>query len=211
MLTEIIQYGYYDNVGICTKNPKLSMCGRITLLNNLAVATAYNSMSATQYKYTKIMETELIRFATDGETTQYVINGICAGLVSVCLIVIIPIFTWVIQDKSYVLSIFSDIENEELHQIIHDCKKIDIKTVKFKKKWFKKYDSKPTQFWNKVIKRTPKKSSKNLAPSKDKIPIEKESTQNLIMIDDQSKQPEKRKLLSEIEYFFIFKTLKAIL
>lgn len=129
-----------------------AQCVRLSMLLDVTYDILFNAMRVHQNMITKIMEKELHNLATQGENNQYIINGICAFLVAISLIVIIPIFSWVIRDKSYVLAIFSDVENEELEQIISECKSLDLTSVKFKKKWIVKYADRPLDFWNKIRK-----------------------------------------------------------
>jgi len=151
-MTEVYGYGPYNNVKQCIVDTLSPFCIRLSSLLDLTYDILFNAMRIHQNMITKTMEKELLGLATDGEKFQYIINGICALLVAIALIVIIPVFSWVIRDKSYVLAIFSDIDNEEIEQIISECKSLDLRRIRFKKKWISKYENKPLEFWTKVRK-----------------------------------------------------------
>jgi len=234
-LTEISSYGFYDKISICLTDPMNAMCQRIKMLNDFLTNIILNAMRIRQDNVNVIMENELHNLAVNGENTQYIIIGICIGLVIVFLIAMIPVFTWVIRNKSYVLSIFSDIEIEEIQEVIDGCKILDIKKIKYRKKWITKFEAKPSQFWNKLITKfnpkspTNKKSSQNLdSKFKQGLPNSPRALQNKneenypkkLPISDQkideavnenNKKLERRKLLSEIEYFSASLHLKIVL
>jgi len=214
-MSEAISYGDYDTVKICVDSPQVPMCKRILSLIDLTFKTIFNSMSKQQNYVVKIMESELLKLATNGENIQYIIYCICSGLVIICLIVIIPVFSWVIQDKSYVFAIFSDIEQSEINEVISDCKKLDIRHLQFKKKWISKYDNKPKEFWNRVnnssdsenkhekkeTKKSFQLSSAVCEPEKGQPqPDTKKQADDLII--SETNKLKKRELLSEVEYFF---------
>jgi len=211
-MTEVIQAGFWDSVGSCAKNMTIPLCTRLNLLVETAFTIFFNALSPPQQRVTKMMEKEIMGLANEGEKIQYVINGICAGLVIVCLIVIIPIFSWVIKDKSYVLAIFSDIEPEELHKVINDCKNLDIKNAKFKKKWLTKYQNRPESFWKKVFNNI--SETKNKKTSREFVNVKTTNCiippQNLAINSTEEQKNEKRVLLSEIEYFSGFKSCEKI-
>ncbi len=96
-------------------------------------------------------ENELRTLATEGEIAQYIITGICTGLVLCSLAAIMPVFNWVIKDKSYVLAIFSDIERTEIQKVIEECHKMDLRTVKYKSEWVERYENNQNAFWNKLM------------------------------------------------------------
>jgi len=224
MLIEAVSYGFYDNVKICLLNQNLQMCQRMISLTDQAFVILFNSMSKHQNYVADNMSAELSRLATKSENIQYIINCICAGLVVICLIVIIPVFLFVIKDKSYVLSIFSDIEKNELEEIIRECKKVDIKHLRFKKKWIMRFEHNPKEFWDKVNNcealecndQESKKKPTIIKPVSCSHEKKQEDLQENIndrcqetnkesmkIIDDANTTKEKRILLSEIEYFYI--------
>jgi len=232
MLIETVSYGTYDNVKICIADLTNSMCQRLVSVTDQASIILFNSMSKHQNYIADNMSAELSHLATKGANVQYIINSVCGGLVLLCLIVIIPVFLFVIKDKSYVLSIFSDIESNEIEEIIRECKKVDIKHLRFKKKWVMKFEHNSKQFWNKVnnsessecndqeskkkstiikpVNCNPEKKSEDLQENVN----EKQQVVNkeaIGIIGDANTKKEKRILLSEIEYFFsIFNIIKKL-
>jgi len=206
-LTEVIQAGFWDNVGICAANSSIQMCQRLLMLAENAYIIYFNALSAPQNRISKIMEKEIMSLAQKGEKTQYIITGICTSLVTVFLIIIIPIFLWVIKDKSYVLAIFSDIDTEEIEKVINDCKKLNIKNVKYKYKWLSKYENKPDLFWNKILTEMMKKgitqSQSNSRETLKKSIMNNTSNNNSLKTLTDEQKIERRLLLSEIEYFSI--------
>jgi len=201
-MTEALSYGQYNVVSACLTNMTIPFCKRIELLTDLTYEILFNAMRTHQYKVKKEMDADLFRLATQGEYIQYIINGICAGLVIISLILIVPVFSWVIKDKSYVLAIFSDIEIDELEQIIKECKSLDLKALRYKKKWVTKYENRPAEFWNKVTKsltsKKVQKQNEQKEEIKPKIQQDLQIEANIIIVD---KKAERRRFLSEIEYF----------
>jgi len=171
-MTEVYGYGPYNNVKQCVVDKLSPFCIRLSSLLDLTYDILFNAMRIHQNMITKSMEKELLGLATEGENAQYIINGVCALLVAIALIVIIPVFSWVIRDKSYVLAIFSDIDNEEMEQIISECKSLDLKRVRFKKKWISKYENKPSDFWNKVRKNASENNDSHIKKKKHKSQID---------------------------------------
>jgi len=97
------------------------------------------------------LEADMENRSEKSETTQYIITSICTGLVFLSLISITPIFNWVIKDKSYVIAIFSDIEQDEIRKVISECKKMDIRNVYYQNDWTEKYENAQNEFWQNLV------------------------------------------------------------
>ncbi len=97
------------------------------------------------------MEQDLKLMARRGEMSQYILMAVCIGIVLIASVAVIPAFSCVIQDKSYVLALFADIGPEEIEGVIAEMKRLDIKTLHFKRKWLRKYQTQQDEFWKKVI------------------------------------------------------------
>ena len=138
-------------MAICLTKPNLNMCKVINQMIEYSFSIAFNPMRNKQDGTSQKLHDELEKLAIEDETLQYAIMGICIGLVVTGSIVIIPIFIWVIKDKSYVFTIFSNIEDDEIHTIIANCKKMDLKNLRYKRKWLANSEGNQEAFWKKMI------------------------------------------------------------
>ncbi len=114
------------------------------------------------------MQTELDKLATEDETTQYILAGVCLGLVIVSAIMVIPIFMKVIRNKSYVFAIFAHVTPDEVQQVIKECRQLDIKRIRFKKDWLTKFADREELFWKKVLAGNVSSTQRKLAGKKTK-------------------------------------------
>ncbi len=108
-------------------------------------------MKDKQDDVSKKLEAELKSMARQGENLQYIIVISCIGLVILSTVSIIPIFHWVIKQKSGVLGIFADIEESEARYVIEECQCLDIKNLKYKRKWIGLSEGNQNRLWNKII------------------------------------------------------------
>ncbi|MDR3547557.1 MAG: hypothetical protein P4M11_04665 [Candidatus Pacebacteria bacterium] len=145
-----MSYGYYSQVSVCATNTALSMCQYINKMLDYSFQLAFTPMRNKEDEISTRLQKELNSLATDDETTQYVLVGVCIALVAISAGVITPIFIKVIRDKSYVFAIFSHIQPEEIRIVIKECKKLDVKRVRFKKAWVSEYADQQEVFWRKV-------------------------------------------------------------
>lgn len=134
------------------------------------------SMRLYQQKYSKILRSTLEVQSTQGENTVYIITSVCIGIVFISVISLLPTFIWVIKDKSYVIRIFADIEEEEVKQLIKFAETCNIKLIKYKRKWIKECNGDEAVFWNKIMKDITKSKTNSEAGN---IPaIQKAQVQN---------------------------------
>ncbi len=127
------------------------MCDYIFQMIDYSFQIAFTAMRDKQDEIAARLEKELQSLATDDEIVQFIIVGICVGLVALSSMVIVPIFIWVIKDKSYVFAIFSYIESDEIRQIIAECKKLDLKNLRYKKTWLANSQGNQELFCKKII------------------------------------------------------------
>ncbi len=127
------------------------ICANTLKIASYAYSLGFYTLRVKQDDVTKRLEAELNRLARGGETTQYTITGICMCLIVASACIMAPIFVWVIRDKSYVLAIFSDISPEEAKRIIEDSRQLDIKNLRFKRKWITRAGEDHEAFWRKVV------------------------------------------------------------
>ena len=139
------------NVSICATQPKLAMCTYISNMIDYSFSIAFIPMRNKQDEVSLRLHNELDGLATDDESIQYILVGVCIGLVIISTMVIIPIFIFVIRDKSYVFRIFSYIEEKEIKKIINNCKKLDLKNMRYKRRWLAHSAGNPEIFWKKII------------------------------------------------------------
>ena len=120
------------------------------------------------------LESDLKFVARRGEVTQYIIVAVCIGLVLLTSASVVPFFNTVIKDKSYVLALFADISVQEIQTIIGEIKALDIKTLRFKRKWILKFQGLQDAFWKKLLGEyqhgfgLPPHSHSHLSPDDDK-------------------------------------------
>ncbi|MDR3547260.1 MAG: PAS domain S-box protein [Candidatus Pacebacteria bacterium] len=150
-LAECTSYGYYDMVSTCVSNTASSMCKRIAIVNDNDYRSLFYYTRFKQDAVSSDLENELVSLAVEGRSSRYILTGICTGLVLASLLAVTPIFNWVIKDKSYVMAIFSDVEPEEVAKMIEECKKIDIRNVKYRKRWLQKANWRQDAFWARVM------------------------------------------------------------
>ena len=146
-----MQFGTYDTISICIAKPTLPMCTYIFNMIDYSYAIIFMPMREKQNAISRKLHAELIKLATEDETIQYVLLGICIGLVLLGTAMITPIFITVIRDKSHVFKIFAFIEKNEIEKIVVDCKKMDLKNLRFKKRWLEGSQGDAERFWRKMI------------------------------------------------------------
>ncbi len=127
------------------------LCQYVAKLADYAYNMAFYTLMVKHDEVSRRLEAEVSDLAQKGENTQYVIIGICIGVVVFSVLIIIPIFLWVIKDKSRVVAIFADISPEEAKKIIVDSRKLDIKSFRFKRKWIIEAGENNEGFWMKLI------------------------------------------------------------
>ncbi len=204
----------------------LPICASTFKISNYAYSLAFYPLREKQDDVTERLETELSTLARGGETTQYAIIGICVGLVVASACIIVPIFVWVIKDKSYVLAIFSDISPEEAKRIIEESRQLDIKNLQFKRGWITRAGDNHEAFWKKLISQQRKGFGSSMAiPTHDKklhsekrlstpaaeveVPVEEDEEEMQARLDaermkkeleEAKKKRHRREKLSEIDY-----------
>ncbi|MDR3548364.1 MAG: PAS domain-containing protein [Candidatus Pacebacteria bacterium] len=138
-------------LSVCRNPKKSDVCKSFVSLSSYAYTVGYASLRETQDSVSRRLEAELTTMSRQGETTQYTITGICLGLITLSAGVILPIFVWVIRDKSYVIAIFAEITHDEANQIIEDTRKLDIKNLRYKKRWIVASGDNHEIFWKKLV------------------------------------------------------------
>ncbi|MDR3548776.1 MAG: hypothetical protein P4M11_11020 [Candidatus Pacebacteria bacterium] len=173
-------------MAICKKNIKAPLCQNAILVSKFAYNLAFYPIRNEQTSVSRRLEAELTELSRHGETTQYIIIGICLALIVVSAGAILPVFLWVIKDKSQVLTIFADITPEEADKIIEGSRTLDIKNIHYKRKWIQSAEEKHEAFWKKLITQhhrgfgrlTPEEAhhEKEKAMAKESTPKPKERT-----------------------------------
>ncbi len=135
----------------CKRNVNSVSCQYLLRVSNYAYKLGYYGMREKQDSVSQRMEAELTVLAREGELTQYTITGICVALIVASVGIIVPIFLWVIKDKSYVIAIFADITKEEATKIVEDSRKLDIKNLHYKRRWIASAGESHNVFWKKLI------------------------------------------------------------
>ncbi|MDR3549191.1 MAG: hypothetical protein P4M11_13180 [Candidatus Pacebacteria bacterium] len=130
---------------------RTTVCEYIVEMTTYAYTVGFFGLRVEQDSVSRRLESELTSMSRQGETVQYMITGICVGLITASACIILPIFIWVIKDKSYVLAIFSDITQKEASRIITDSRKLDIKNLHYKKRWIETAGDSHESFWKKLI------------------------------------------------------------
>ncbi|MDR3548426.1 MAG: hypothetical protein P4M11_09225 [Candidatus Pacebacteria bacterium] len=120
-------------------------------MSTYAYNVGYYALREAQDSVSKRLESEVTLLSREGETTQYTITGICLALITASAGVILPIFVWVIKDKSFVIAIFADITHEEATKIIEGTRKIDMKNLHYKRRWIVAAGDGHETFWKKLI------------------------------------------------------------
>ncbi len=193
-MSDIKSYGYYASMSVCVTNSLLPKCKYVANDVMYSFSNAFTPMRNKQDSVSVRLQNELTRLATNDENTQYILAGVCIGLVLLSAIFVMPIFMKVIRDKSHAFSIFSHITTQEIHRIINECKKLEVKKVRFRREWLTQFAEQPAQFWRKI--RT---------GSQDLDKNEADSSQHLDKVSEASVEMERlakirTDLLSETEY-----------
>ena len=156
----------------CVPNMTQPICNATISMAKYSYELGCFQLMVKQDDVMKRMEADLRKLAREGESTQYTIIAICLALVVSSAAVIMPIFVWVIKDKSYVLAIFSDVTPEEAQLIIKGLRKVDIKNLRYKRSWITRAEALPDKFWDKLVsehRRGFGRSDYQHVPKKDKI------------------------------------------
>ncbi len=119
--------------------------------SNFAFNLAFYPIRNQQASVSRRLDNELTSLSRQGETTQYVITGLCMVLILASAAAILPIFVWVIRDKSRVLEIFADITPEESDKIIEGSRSLDIKNLRYKRRWIQSAEERHEAFWKKLV------------------------------------------------------------
>ena len=164
------------------------MCSRIQELTSFVFNVAFVPMRVEIDKVNKVFENDMQNLAIQGENYQYIILSICVGLVVLSEAVIIPFFSWTIKEKSRVIAIFSDIEIDEVKQVI-ESQKLDTRKIVFKRSWINDSGGHQNIFWDKVI-------EAHHLPSN--LPKEKEPSSKITAYKKE-KSPKKNELVEEEE------------
>ncbi len=127
------------------------LCQYVLKLADYAYNMCFYTLMMKHNEVSRRLEAVVSGLAQQSENTQYVIIGICIGVVVLSVLIIIPIFLWVIKDKSRVVAIFADISPEEAKKIIVSSRQLDIKNFRFKAKWIIEAGEDNEGFWNKLI------------------------------------------------------------
>ncbi|MDR3548446.1 MAG: hypothetical protein P4M11_09325 [Candidatus Pacebacteria bacterium] len=134
----------------CMLNMTASVCQDLLRGMRYAYELGFYSLREKQDDVSKRLENEITKLSRQGESTQYMIIGICIGLIAISVGAAIPIFMWVIKDKSNALAIFADIRQEEARKIIEDSRQLDIKNLHYKRKWIQGAGESNESFWHKI-------------------------------------------------------------
>lgn len=124
-----------------------------------------------QQNYLTILRSQTQSDSSAGETKLYIISSACIGTVLLSLAVISQMFIWVIKDKSYVLRIFGDILDSEIHSMIALAEACDFKCIKYKRKWLAECHGDEEKFWDKVQKEQKKNEKDNIVVVESQNPI----------------------------------------
>ncbi len=116
------------------------------------LANTFMPLHVHQNTYSSKLKEELEYNATASEQMLVIMIAACICIVFVSLVIITPVFVWVIKDKSYVLAIFADVHDEEIKAVVGLADLFDIKSIRFKKSWIKHCKDDEDIFWTKVIK-----------------------------------------------------------
>ena len=107
-----------------------------------------------------------------------------------------PVFIWVIKDKSYVIRIFADIEDSEIQQMINLVETCDLKRVRYKNKWLTQCKGDEQKYWEKILREQRKnrdKESENLLTSRKNIVNKNISVGTNEKLIIKKKEPEEKK------------------
>jgi len=131
------------------------------------------SMRIHQDKYSNILRKKIQDMSITGENTIYTIICSCIGIVFLSIGLTFPVFIWVIKDKSYVISIFADITDEEINEIIESAMNFDIRCVHYKKKWILTCANEEDRFWKICLQKNKEHHEENDSPQNKLKNIEK--------------------------------------
>jgi len=148
-----MQYGKWDEVSICAKQPNLQMCTHISELIDYSFDIAFIALRDKQDEITDRLENELVNLAVTDEQIQYILVSMCMSLVGLTAVIISFMFVRVIKDKSSVYAILSYIPDNDIRKIINDSNNLELERVKYKKAWIVNSEGNQELFWRKIISR----------------------------------------------------------
>ncbi len=138
-------------LSVCNIDATEPICVSTFSIMRYVFKLGFYTLREKQDEISRRMEKDVESLASSGENTQFVIIGTCVGLIILSAVVVMPIFVWVLKDKSSVLAIFSDIQPEEAAKIIDDSRQLDIKNLRFKRKWMTTTGENSEAFWKKLV------------------------------------------------------------
>lgn len=160
------------------------------------VLNTFMPLRVYQQQYSAVLRSGLENSSSQGETIIFIVQGICIGIVLLSAAILMPVFIWVIKDKSYVIRIFADIEDSEIQQMINLVETCDLKRVRYKNKWLTQCKGDEQKYWEKILREQRKnrdKESENLLTSRKNIVNKNISVGTNEKLIIKKKEPEEKK------------------
>ncbi len=120
------------------------------ILLDYAFDIGFNTLRPKEDTVSFDLSASLEELTTSDATTQYILIGVCAGLVLVTAAAIAPIFVMVIRNKCKVFCIFAYIGREEVVHIVEQCKRLDLRGMRCRRSWVLGCKERADVFWRRL-------------------------------------------------------------
>eukprot|EP00831_Metopus_contortus_P027247 TRINITY_DN22963_c0_g2_i1.p1 TRINITY_DN22963_c0_g2~~TRINITY_DN22963_c0_g2_i1.p1 ORF type:complete len:335 (-),score=63.39 TRINITY_DN22963_c0_g2_i1:104-1108(-) len=179
---------------VCKEN---SISFNFTIDNNETVRNEQHPVSETLFK-------DLKEIARNGKISMYTIIAICIGIVMASSVFLFVMLIVVIKGKSKVLSVFADIEEEDINRIIGDTNSVSISTKNFNSNLLNKCGNNEEKFWKLLIlKKKKQRDKRNNAPVEEKKEEQKIKHQEEEGVSQKSKEKSQFARENEAEIYYL--------
>lgn len=146
-------YSYSDLMNLCNNTNSASQCEvNVEAVNYISYNTL-EPLRILQDKCSQQLENDINNLSAQGAQTLYILVACCIAVVFVSISLIIPVFIWVIKDKSHVIAIFADVTDEEIREIIKVTGNFDIRSIKYRRQWLSYDQGDEDKFWDRVLRK----------------------------------------------------------
>jgi len=175
---EVLKFSNMNNYTLaknCVNNKIDPICVDLQMALDYCADNGFYSLRIQQDNAAKLIMNDLVLRAKAGELYLYIIISCCMGILTLSTIIITIVLIKVIKGKSYVMTIFADITDEQIQKIIDRAINIEISNIRYDPKWIADSRGDEKLFWKLVVRTNVKKFIKHKSVTKNvqKTPNEK--------------------------------------
>ncbi len=138
----------------CAGNYTAPICRVNSLALDYCNANGMPTILPMQTRVSMTLINDLLRIATQGRDSLYVLIGSCIAVVVLSSVLILVLLIWVIKGKSRVMSIFAEVQASEIEIILAQARSLNITTARFDVKYVTMCEGNEEKFWRYFIKKT---------------------------------------------------------